>query len=64
MPTFQAEVRIMPRAGLLDPQGQAVEHALKALEFRMMFEVEGGTPSWCMKLLRHEAHFGFFGHRA
>jgi hypothetical protein len=28
---------------------------LKALEFRMMFEVEGGTPSSCMKLLRHEA---------
>jgi hypothetical protein len=28
---------------------------LKALEFRMMFEVEGGTRSWCMKLLRHEA---------
>ncbi len=28
---------------------------LRALEFRMMFEVEGGTPSWCMKLLRHEA---------
>jgi len=21
----------------------------------MMFEVEGGTPAWCMKLLRHEA---------
>ena len=28
---------------------------LKALESRMMFEVEGGTPAWCMKLLRHEA---------
>jgi hypothetical protein len=28
---------------------------LRALEFRMMFEVEGGTPSSCMKLLRHEA---------
>jgi hypothetical protein len=28
---------------------------LKALEFRMMFEVEGGTPNWCMRLLRHEA---------
>ena len=28
---------------------------LRALEFRMMFEVEGGTRSWCMKLMRHEA---------
>jgi len=28
---------------------------LKALEFRMMFEVEGGTTTSCMRLLRHEA---------
>jgi putative zinc-binding metallo-peptidase len=28
---------------------------LKALEARMMFEVEGGTAAWCVKLLRHEA---------
>ena len=28
---------------------------LKALEFRMTFEVEGGTAAWCMRLLRHEA---------
>ena len=26
-------VRVMPRAGLLDPQGHAVEHALGALGF-------------------------------
>ena len=32
---------------------------LKALETRMMFEVEGGTPYWCMKLLRHEAGHAF-----
>ncbi len=32
---------------------------LKALENRMMFEVEGGTPAWCMKLLRHEAGHAF-----
>jgi hypothetical protein len=25
----------------------------------MMFEVEGGTPPWCMKLLRHEAGHAF-----
>lgn len=28
---------------------------LKALEAKMMREVEGGTPRWCMQLLRHEA---------
>ena len=28
---------------------------LARLEETMMLEVEGGTPSWCMKILRHEA---------
>ena len=31
--TFRIHVRVMPRRGLLDPQGQAVEGALKALKF-------------------------------
>jgi phosphoribosylformylglycinamidine synthase len=31
--TWRVHVRILPRAGLLDPQGQAVEHALAALQF-------------------------------
>lgn len=31
--TWRVHVRILPRAGLLDPQGQAVEHALAALDF-------------------------------
>lgn len=31
--TFHVHVRVMPRAGLLDPQGQAVEQALHALGF-------------------------------
>jgi phosphoribosylformylglycinamidine synthase subunit PurS len=31
--TYRVTVRVMPRAGLLDPQGQAVEHALSALGF-------------------------------
>ncbi|MEZ4455542.1 MAG: phosphoribosylformylglycinamidine synthase subunit PurS [Gemmatimonadales bacterium] len=31
--TFRVHVRVMPRRGLLDPQGQAVEHALQALTF-------------------------------
>lgn len=30
---FQVHVRVMPRDGLLDPQGQAVAHALAALGF-------------------------------
>ena len=33
MSVFRVEVRVMPRAALLDPQGQAVEHALAALRF-------------------------------
>jgi phosphoribosylformylglycinamidine synthase PurS subunit len=33
MKTFKVHVRVVPRAGLLDPQGQAVEHALTALGF-------------------------------
>jgi len=31
---FKVEIRVMPRASLLDPQGQAVQHALHALGFR------------------------------
>ena len=30
---YRIHVRIMPRGGLLDPAGQAVEHALSALGF-------------------------------
>ncbi len=32
--SFRVHVRVMPRGGLLDPQGQAVEHALAALGLR------------------------------
>ena len=31
--TYRIQVRVLPRTGLLDPQGQAVEHALSALGF-------------------------------
>ena len=31
--SYRVHGRVMPRAGLLDPQGQAVEHALGALGF-------------------------------
>jgi len=30
---FQVEVRVVPRAGILDPQGKAVAGALKSLGF-------------------------------
>lgn len=39
---FQIQVRILPRAGLLDPQGQAVEHALTALGFTGASQVHVG----------------------
>ncbi len=42
MPRFVVDVRVMPRASLLDPQGQAVEHALNALGFEGMSEVRVG----------------------
>src|SRR5438046_6888957 len=32
-----------------------VHERLRALERTMMLEVEGGTPEWFMKLIRHEA---------
>jgi phosphoribosylformylglycinamidine synthase len=31
--SYRVHVRVMPRQGLLDPQGQAVEHALSTLGF-------------------------------
>jgi phosphoribosylformylglycinamidine synthase len=40
--SFRVHVRVMPRAGLLDPQGQAVEHALTALGFGDAAEVRVG----------------------
>jgi phosphoribosylformylglycinamidine synthase subunit PurS len=39
---YQIEVRITPRAGLLDPEGQAVQHALRALEFEDVESVRIG----------------------
>lgn len=40
--TFRVHVRVMPRAGLLDPQGQAVEQALHALGFSGAADVRIG----------------------
>ena len=52
--TYRVHVRVVPRAGLLDPQGQAVEHALAALGFAeagkvrigkaIELEVRAGSP--------------------
>ncbi len=42
MSAFRVEVRVMPRASLLDPQGQAVEHALHALGFGEVSRVRVG----------------------
>jgi len=39
---FRVRVRIMPRAGILDPQGQAVEHALGSLGFAGVDRVRVG----------------------
>ena len=40
--TWRVHIRILPRAGLLDPQGLAVEHALSALRFHDFSNVHVG----------------------
>jgi phosphoribosylformylglycinamidine synthase len=40
--TYRVHVRVMPRGSLLDPQGQAVAHALAALGFEGASEVRVG----------------------
>ncbi|HEY7685548.1 MAG TPA: phosphoribosylformylglycinamidine synthase subunit PurS [Gemmatimonadales bacterium] len=42
MSAFRIEIRVMPRASLLDPQGQAVSHALHALGFAEVGDVRVG----------------------
>lgn len=42
MNAYQVEVRITPRAGLLDPEGKAVQHALTSLKFDGVEEVRVG----------------------
>lgn len=39
---FRVEIRIVPRAGILDPQGKAVEGALAGLGFTGVAEVHVG----------------------
>jgi phosphoribosylformylglycinamidine synthase len=40
--TIRVHVRIIPRSGLLDPQGQAIAHALAALGFSGVGDVRVG----------------------
>jgi phosphoribosylformylglycinamidine synthase subunit PurS len=40
--TYMAEVRITPRAGLLDPEGKAVQSALRSLDFEHVDDVRVG----------------------
>jgi phosphoribosylformylglycinamidine synthase len=42
MAEFKVEIRVMPRAALLDPQGQAVQRALQALGFGNVGDVRVG----------------------
>ncbi len=42
MTEYLVEVRVTPRAGLLDPQGKAVHHALHSLEFADVDDVRVG----------------------
>lgn len=42
MAAYRVEIRVMPRASVLDPQGQAVHHALHALGFAEVGDVRMG----------------------
>ena len=42
MSAYRVEIRVMPRASLLDPQGLAVQHALQALGFSEVADVRAG----------------------
>lgn len=42
MTTYRIEVRITPRAGLLDPEGKAIHHALESLGYGQVRDVRVG----------------------
>lgn len=50
MTEYRVEVRVTPRAGLLDPQGKAVHGALHSLEFAEVGDVRVG------RLIRLKVH--------
>ena len=42
MTSYRVSVHIVPRRGILDPQGKAVEHALQSLGFSSVRDVHVG----------------------
>ena len=42
MERFRLEIRVVPRPGLLDPEGKAITHALHSLEWTDVHEVRVG----------------------
>ena len=42
MSRFHLEIRVVPRAGLLDPPGKAIHHALQSLGYAGVQEVRVG----------------------
>ena len=42
MSRFRLEIRVIPRLGLLDPEGKAIQHALHSLDYEQVHEVRVG----------------------
>lgn len=42
MKSYELEIRVVPRAGLLDPPGKAIHHALHSLGYEGVEEVRVG----------------------
>ncbi len=42
MSHFRLEIRIIPRPGLLDPEGKAIQHALRSLDYEQVHAVRVG----------------------
>ena len=42
MSRFSLEIRVIPRPGLLDPEGKAIQNALRSLDYEQVQEVRVG----------------------
>ncbi len=42
MSRFRLEIRVIPRPGLLDPEGKAIQNALRSLDYDQVREVRVG----------------------
>ncbi len=42
MSRFRIEIRVIPRPGLLDPEGKAIQSALHSLDYKQVHEVHVG----------------------